>query len=107
MDPKEPRRRKGPEAEIQDALVKYLRQREWVVKETHGNIYQSGLPDLYVCHPQFRSRWIEVKNPLAYSFTPAQRIFFPQLASCGIAVYILTAATDEEYAKLWGPANWH
>lgn len=78
-----------------------------MVRETHGNIYQSGFPDIYTAHPRYRTRWIEVKNPEGYSFTKAQREFFPLLASCGVGVWVLTAATEEEYLKLWQPANWY
>jgi len=80
--------------------------RQWIVKETHGNLYQSGLPDLYIAHRDYGARWVECKNALSYSFTPAQLEFFPLLASVGIGVWILTAASDEEYFKLWEPANW-
>lgn len=106
MSPGAPRARKGPEGKIQQELVLYLQARRWVVKETHGNIYQSGLPDLYCAHPEYRSRWIEVKNPVKYEFTKAQREFFLQLTACGIGIWVLTAATEEEYLKLWQPANW-
>lgn len=98
---------RGPERVIQDALILFLRERGWVVKETHGNMYQSGLPDLYIAHKSYGSRWVEVKNPLAYSFTPAQMEFFPQLASVGIGVWILTAAEEYEYRKLFKPCNWY
>lgn len=78
-----------------------------MVKETHGNIYMSGVPDLYAAHIKYGPRWIEMKNPGKYAFTNAQLEFFPQLASVGVGVWVLTAATDEEYQKLWQPANWY
>lgn len=106
MTPKPPKPRVGPEAIIQGDFVNYLRMRQWVVRETHGNMYQSGFPDVYAAHVRYGARWVECKNPLAYSFTPAQLEFFPLLASAGIGVWIITAATDEEYYKLWQPANW-
>ena len=77
------------------------------MKETHGNMYQSGFPDLFACHKRYGSRWIEVKNPLKYKFTPAQLQDFPMFAAHGVGVYVLTAATQLEYDKLFLPANWH
>lgn len=81
--------------------------RDWLVKSTHGNEFQHGLPDLYCAHLRFGTRWIEVKNPLAYSFTAAQLEFFPQLNAVGVGVWILTAATESEYEKLFKPGNWY
>lgn len=107
MNPTVPKPSKGPESKIQEALVLYLRAREWIVRATHGNTFQSGFPDLYCAHARYGARWIEVKNSAAYSFTPAQREFFPLLSSAGIGVWILIAATEDEYLKLWQPANWH
>lgn len=109
MEPFNPRTTKqdGPEAKIQEALIKLLRAKEWVVKSTHGNIVQYGFPDLYCAHRVYNVRWIEVKNPLAYAFTKAQLVFFHQLSSVGVGVWVLTAATEDEYKKLFKPANWH
>lgn len=99
--------KKGPEAKIQEEIVAYLRIRQWIVKETHGNMYQHGFPDIYAAHAKYGARWIEVKNPVAYSFTPGQLEFFPLLASANIGVWILVAATQDEYLKLWQPANYY
>jgi len=77
------------------------------VKETHGNIYQSGLPDLYIAHLRYGARWVEMKYSEAYKFTQAQLEFFPLLASVGVGVWVLTDASQSEYDKLWQPANWH
>ena len=104
--PKETKR-SGPEAKIQDALIDFLRHRSWIVKSTHGNIYQYGFPDLYIAHRSYGVRWIEIKNPDGYRFTGAQLEFFHQLASAGVGVWVLTAATEDEYKKLFSPANWH
>lgn len=96
----------GPEAKIQADIEKYLRQREWFVLATHGNQFQFGFPDNYATHQKFGPRWIEVKNPEQFSFTPAQIKIFPQLSANGTSIWILGAATDEEYSKLFKPANW-
>jgi hypothetical protein len=97
--------RRGPERGVQDALIALLRARGWVVKETHGNLYQHGFPDLYCAHKSYGSRWVEVKVP-PVKFEASQLEFFPQLASVGIGVWVLVAATDDEYTKLFQPANW-
>jgi hypothetical protein len=67
-----------------------------------------GIPDLYAYHIKHGSRWIEIKRPnMSVTFTNAQLIKFPEFASKGIGIWVLTAATDEEYFKLFKPANWH
>lgn len=102
-----PWKKSGPEKEIQEKLVAYLKIRDWLVLETHGNAFQMGLPDLYIAHYTNGWRWVEVKNPEHYSFTPAQREVFPAMQSKGIGIWILTAADDYEYDKLFQPPNWH
>lgn len=97
---------KGPEEKILQAITEFLKLRDWFVKRTHGNMYQSGFPDLYCTHKSYGPRWVEVKNPLKYSFTPAQRETFPLLAANGTQIWILTAATEEEYQKLFKRGNW-
>lgn len=98
--------KKGPEAKIQDDIIIYLKERDWDVIVTHGNVYQHGLPDLYCMHDRYGARWIEVKNPEKYSFTKAQRNVFPRFAKKNIGIWILTAATKEEYDKLFEKPNW-
>ena len=53
----------------------------------------------------YGTRWIEVKMPVGYRFTAAQLEVFPEFASKGVGVWVLTAATEEEYKKLFKPAN--
>lgn len=67
------RSRHGPEWKIQNNLIKYLIQRGWLVERMIGNAYQKGIPDLFVSHPKFGQRWIDVKNPVTYTFTRAQK----------------------------------
>lgn len=99
--------KKGPEAAIQDAILKFLRHRGWLCLETHGNMYMHGFPDIYATHSRYRARFIEVKNPESYSFTPAQLEFFPKFEANGTGIWILGAATEAEYEKLFAPPNWH
>ncbi|MCK9460601.1 MAG: hypothetical protein M0R80_13260 [Proteobacteria bacterium] len=97
----------GPEDKIQREIIAFLQMRGWFVKPTHGNMYQSGFPDLFACHSSYGQRWIEVKNPLAYSFTGAQLIDFPKICANGSGVWVLVAATEEEYKKLFSKYNWY
>ena len=97
--------KKGPEAKIQDALVKFLRERGWFVKIMHGNVYQSGVPDLYIAKRRYGSRWVEVKNLESYKFTPAQWEDFPRMIAEGIGIWVMVAATEKEYQKLFQKSN--
>jgi len=103
------KKRDNPEHRIQKAIIAYLKARDWDVMVTHGNMYQQGFPDLYAIHYIHGTKWIEVKNPLKFSFTPAQRRFFPLITGAGTGIWILTGATDEEYDKLfkYELGNWH
>src|SRR5215831_19241118 len=92
---------------IQEAVIAMLVAREWEVMSTHGNIYQFGFPDLYAMHYTRGTRWIEIKNPEGYSFTPAQLKKFPLFAAKGVGIWILTEASEYEYEKLMLPANWY
>jgi hypothetical protein len=74
---------------------------------THGNMYQSGFPDLYCCHARYGARWVEVKMSTGYAFTPAQLEMFPQISGKNIGIWVLTAATEEQYSLLFKPPNWH
>jgi hypothetical protein len=103
------RRRKGPEARIQDSIISYLEGLGWFVKETHGNMYQSGFPDLFCCHRRYGQRWVEVKLPNmeGSKFTKAQLADFPKICANGSGVWIMTAASKSEYDKLFKPPNWY
>ena len=108
MDPKTARNKRGPEHVIQDELICYLRNLGWFCKTMHGSMFQSGMPDLFCCHVRYGHRLVEVKLPnmKGSKFTPAQLETFPQLCSHGSGVWVLTAATDEEYQKLFKKFNW-
>lgn len=102
-----PFKKSGPEKIIEDNIKAYLRARDWLVIKTHGNEFQMGLPDLYCVHYTHGTRWVEVKNPEKYHFTPAQFEIFPQLMAKGIGIWIMCYADDYEYDKLFQPFNWH
>lgn len=99
--------KRNEEEKIQTALESYLRAREWFVKSTHGNQFQSGFPDIYATHEKWGIRWIEVKYPHQFSFTAAQNRDFPKFSAHGTGIWILCAATDEEYQRLFKPCNWY
>lgn len=108
MQPFKPKRptSKGPEAELQDGLVLKLRSYEWYVKVMIGNMYQFGVPDVFAAHQRHGMRWIEVKNPVSFSFTPAQLIEFPKMHAAGVGIWILFGPQESEILKLFKPANW-
>ena len=103
------RGRKGPEHKIQEDVKNFLKIKGWYVKETHGNMYQSGFPDLFACHSRYGQRWIEIKLPggKGSKFTPAQMEDFPKLCAHGSGVWVITGATESEYEKLFQPPNWY
>lgn len=107
MRPLKPKPKEGPEAKIQAAVIQFMVLRGWYCKETHGNMYQSGFPDLFCCHKRYGQRWVEIKNPSHYVFTPAQLDTFPQLCANGSGVWIMVEAVETEYEKLFGPPNWY
>jgi hypothetical protein len=108
MKPFIPRKKHGPEKGIQEAIITFLRYRGWFVKATHGNMYQSGFPDLFCTHARYGHRWVEVKDPKRSGdpFTPAQHETFPLLCANGSGVWVLVGATEEEYKKLFTRHNW-
>lgn len=106
MNQFKPHKKGRPEGIIQDAILAMLRMKGWFVKPTHGNIYQHGFPDLYATHSKYGPRWIEVKNPKSYKFTPAQMEDFQKFSANGTGIWVLVAATEDEYKKLFKRPNW-
>jgi len=102
------RKRHGPEHFIQRDLIAYLKIRGWLVENMHGNAFQKGIPDLYCHHPVFGYRWIDAKVEGKYSFTKAQRRKWPIWDHFGVGIWILTAANQEQYDRLFDPSgpNW-
>lgn len=87
-----------------------LLERGWFVVRMPGNALISGMPDLFCTHSRVHGhiRLVEVKLPemKGSKFTPAQLDMFPKLCANGAGVWILTAANDIEYNKLFEPPNW-
>lgn len=96
----------GPEWYIQNDLIEYLEARHWLVERLVGNALQKGIPDLYIHHKEWGERWIDVKNPVSYSFTKEQKRKWPLWEQHGVGIWILTAADQAEYDKLFARPNW-
>ncbi len=96
----------GPEHHIQEDIRKFLAIREWVTMRTHGNSFQRGFPDLYCLHHLHGARWVEVKKLPGGVFTKAQLTVFGQISRTQHGVWVITAATEAEYAKLMRKENW-
>ena len=94
------------ELEIQRELVEFLCARGWHVERMLGNSYQFGIPDLFCFHQKWGMRWVEVKRPQGYSFTLRQKQKFPEWEKAGVGIWILVAATQEQYDLLFKPPNW-
>lgn len=84
----------GPEKRIQNAIIQALELRGWHCNVTHGNMYQSGFPDVYAIHPKKGQRWIEVKVKGAFAFTPAQKLWYPRMHACGIGIWVLMSVDE-------------
>jgi hypothetical protein len=95
------------ETKVQNDIRRFLGAYGWGTWRMHGNAYQKGIPDLYARHPDHGPRWVEVKLPGGgYGFTRDQLIQFPRFEGAGDEIWIMTAATREEYLKLFEPENW-
>ena len=106
MDPYKPR--EDPlEIKIRESIINMLKIKGWFVIIIHGSTFQPGLPDLYAHHRSYGYRWIEVKRPEGYKFTAAQMKTFPEMAAAGCVIHVLTGAKEEDYDKLFKPANWY
>lgn len=106
MEPKDFKRNR-PEEEIVKKLKPFYEMKGWKVYRTHGSALQDGFPDLYITHKDYGSRWVEVKLPgmKGSQWTKAQRRNFPVWVNNGSPIWIITAATDQEYKKLFEKCN--
>lgn len=98
-----------PERAIEREIIQLLRMEGWYVKHTVGNAFTAGWPDLFACHHMYGQRWIEVKLPgmKGSHFTVAQMTDFPLFCANGSGVWVMTAATKEEYRRvLFNKPNW-
>ncbi len=95
-----------------------LRSRGWDVRNIHGNQYQKGLPDRFISHPMYTSRWIEYKvfnKHYKVKITDAQAVVFPILLHNNVPIYAICAQDlrgvqfkrlrERLYKKLFDPPN--
>ncbi len=115
MDPFKPRAAHGPEYHIQGRFVDFLTARGWLVERMVGNAFQKGVPDLFLGHPKFGLRWVDIKVYGHYNFTREQRKKWPEWEKFGVGIWIIGASCIEEctkehmiqeYDKLFLPPNW-
>jgi hypothetical protein len=98
--------REQKETKIRSRIRSFLEGRGWLVEITHGNRFMYGFPDLFIGHPEFGQRWIDVKVEGAYQFTKAQRAKWPVWHLHKIGIWIMTDATEEQYKWLFQKPNW-
>lgn len=97
---------KGPEKLIEEKVMSKLRSQQWFVQKMHGNLYQYGVPDLYVAHKSYGTRWVELKNPGKFAFTPAQLIRFKEMNAAGVGIWVVTSEVEVP-ALLFKPQQWY
>lgn len=85
---KKPQTRLQTETKASNTLRKFMEARGWYLVKLHGNVYQSGMPDLYCGHILHGYRWIEMKAP-GGKLRPSQMTRFAELREVGIEVYVL------------------
>ena len=108
MENFKPKGGKKPETYLQEDIMKLMTWKGWFCKNTHGSMFSSGFPDFFATHSTYGHRWVEVKMPnrSGNPFTPAQMEVFPKLCANGSGVWVLIAATESEYEKLFKKFNW-
>lgn len=102
---KKPVFRGNPEKKIETEIREFLALRGWLVEKTHSSAYSSGWPDLMCWHPEHGLRWVDVKVKGRYHYTKSQCQTWPKWEGHGLGVWIMVAATEEEYAKLFDRPN--
>jgi len=110
MEIREPRQREQPENKLKKQVVSHLEKRGWYIIKTHGNMYQSGLPDLYCCHPRYGTRWIELKTEKGV-LTDAQKVVFSKMRKHGVMIHVITSVKDlgepGSNKGIFGSDNWY
>jgi len=99
MDPFKPRASHGEEFYIQQHWVSFLMHKGWHVERMVGNAFQTGIPDLFLGHPKYGTRWVDVKVYGRYSFTKAQKRKWPIWEEYGIGIWIIGAACRQDCTK--------
>lgn len=99
--------RNNEETRIRDKEIRpRLAGLGWLVEVTHGNKFMKGFPDLYLAHPDYGTRWVDVKVEGSYEYTKAQRQKWPIWHTFKIGIWIMTGADDAQIERLFNPPNW-
>lgn len=88
---------------IVEPMKNYLEHKGWLVIKTHGNQFQKGLPDHYICHAKYAPRWVEYKIK-GRSFTQAQKILFPKMILHNVPLYLIEGV---DFRGMGGKAELH
>jgi len=75
------------ESSFQAQIVKFLRQRDALVFNFIGNVYQRDIPDLYIAH-KYWSGWLELKTK-NHQVTAGQRHNLTHLRRHNIKAYVV------------------
>jgi hypothetical protein len=106
MDEYEQVQERKLESRIRKKVIEHLTARGWHVERMPLNACETGTPGLYCHHQKWGQRWVEVKRPGGSSFTRAQKRKWPVWEAAAIGIWVLTAATQEQFGLLFGPPNW-
>ena len=87
-------------------LVKYLEIRGWLTQRMSADAFLKGFPDLFCADNKWGTRWVEVRRPENHTLNKAQRRRWALWDELRIGIWVLTAATQEEFNKLYKPPNW-
>ena len=96
---------------IKEPFRVLLASRGWHFENIHGNMFQDGLPDDYICHPRYDPRWVEYKvisSSGTIKFTPAQIRKFPVLSRLRVPIFVIAhtdlrgEAMQSERERLYG-----
>lgn len=71
-----------------------LQSHGWYLINTHGNQFQAGLPDRYICHPKYSPRWVEYKvftDGYGVHLTDAQKKRFPIMHGYGVPIFVIAS----------------
>lgn len=94
-----------PEASLQRNVVRLLTEKGWLCRHIVGNTVRTGWPDLYIYHPQYKGRWVELKAGKNWKFTGAQLEEFPKFYAYRCGIWFIT--DTRELDLLDGPPNWN
>lgn len=86
MEPK--KFRQNLEWQLQQLVIKELRNKGWYVIEMHASQVLSGMPDLYCTHSKYGQRWLELKLESKHCWTTGQKENFPKMVANGTKIWV-------------------